>query len=70
MHECEYAILTLRLTIMVEVNSYMLSQIDTQEKEYLNLNIVCKTNLNRSYHVDLLILKVLNAFQCLRLLDH
>ena len=67
---CDSTILSPKLSFVDEINSYMLSQIDGEAKEYLSLDSVCKTSKNRSYQVDLLTLEVLNALNCSDLLNH
>ena len=67
---CHSAILTSKLSIVNEVNNYMLFQINSKEKEYLSLDSICKISFHRPYRVELLILGVLNGLQCLGLPNH
>ena len=64
------AILTPRLSTIEEVNSYMMSCMNGDDKEYLSFDLVCKTSNNRSYQVGLLTLEVLNALNCSDLSNH
>ena len=66
----ESAILAPKLSIVDEVNSYMLSLNDKEEMEYFSLDLVCKTSLNRSYQVDLLTPEALNGLKCSSLPNH
>ena len=52
--------LALKLNIVNEVNSYMMSLIISDEKDYLSDSLY-KTSSNKSYQVDLLIPIVLNS---------
>ena len=42
-------ILASRLSTVEEVNSYMMSCMNSDDKEYLNSNLVCKTSTNKLY---------------------